>query len=60
SGGREGLDASVRSLLAEDLRYAKEKTCYLRVAIENETNDYALYEEVAEVVTDAGMVVARD
>ncbi|MFP4567211.1 MAG: hypothetical protein ACLFNX_11980 [Spirochaetaceae bacterium] len=60
TGGRERLDASVRSLLAEDLRYAGEKTCYLRVAIENETNDYALYEEVAEVVTGAGMVVARD
>ena len=59
-GPRERLDASVRSLLAEDLRYAGARTCYLRVAIENETNDYALYEEVAEVVTGAGMVVARD
>ena len=56
----ERLNASVRSLLAEDLRYAGTKTCYLRVAIENRTNDYALYEKVAEVVTGAGMVVARD
>jgi hypothetical protein len=30
------------------------------VAIENETNDYAVYEKVAQVVTGAGMVVARD
>ena len=57
---RERLNANVRSLLAEDLRYAGTKTCYLRVAIENRTNDYALYEKVAEVVTGAGMVVARD
>jgi hypothetical protein len=59
-GVREDLDAAVRSLLAEDLRYAGAKSCYLRVAIENQTNDYALFEEVASVVTGAGMVVARE
>jgi hypothetical protein len=57
---REKLDERVRSLLAEDLRYAGAKSCYLRVAIENETNDYALFEDVASVVTGAGMVVARE
>jgi hypothetical protein len=56
----ERLDGAMRSLFAEDLRYAGGKNCYLRVAIENETNDYALYDEVASVVTGAGMVVARD
>jgi hypothetical protein len=56
----ERLDAELRSLLSEELRYAGEKSCYLRVAVENETNDYALYERVAAVITDAGMVVARD
>lgn len=54
------LDEAMRKVLHEELTYAGEKNCYLRVEIENETNDFQLYDEVASIVTGAGMVVARE
>ena len=56
----EVLDDTVRRVLRGELRYAGKKNCYLRVAVENQTNDYKLYEEVTSVVTGAGMVVAHE
>jgi hypothetical protein len=57
---REALRGALAELLAQERQYAGEKNCYLRVSISNRTNDYGLYEAVEEVVTDAGMVVARE
>lgn len=57
---RSELEDAMREGLHDDLSYAGEKNCYLRIAIDNRTNDYELYDEVASIITDAGMVVARE
>lgn len=59
-GAPAELRDSLLALLQGELRYAGGKNCYLRVAVENRTNDYSLYEQAADVVTEAGMVVAHE
>lgn len=57
---RERLKAELLALLKEETSFSDQHNCYLRVRIENQTNDYGVYEEIAHLVTNAGMVVARD
>ena len=51
------LQQAVRELFASELAYAREKNCYLRLAVKNETNSFAFYQSVSSVLVGMGIVV---
>jgi|GEM_PF-7128238 len=52
-------DAVATSMQAY-LEYAGVRDCYLRVRVNNETESFAVYEEVVAVLTDLNLVIAND
>jgi hypothetical protein len=50
------LGAAIRQQFASELRYAAENRCYLRIAVRNETEAFAPYRRVVEVVNRTGIV----
>ena len=49
--------AALRSALATGLRAAAAESCYLRIAVRNETGSYSFYQHVEGAARDLGMVV---
>lgn len=50
----------LRELLATEMEYAGERNCYLRMEIENETDGYPVFREVASVAASLGIVVVNE
>lgn len=50
------LEAAIRQEFSPELRYAAENRCYLRIAVRNETEAFAPYRRVVEVVNRTGIV----
>ncbi len=50
----------LRDLLATEMAYAGERSCYLRMEIENETDGYPVFREVASVAASLGIVVVNE
>jgi hypothetical protein len=57
---RDALFTNVRRLFQEDNQFASRNRCYIRVKVENRTNDYALFLETAQVLKSMGMVVVNE
>lgn len=57
---REDLAAELRRYLKPELSVASQESCYLRVAVRNQTGSYRLYKIVEEAVRDLGMVVVPE
>ena len=55
----EAMRAELRPLFAAELQYAAEHNCYLRVEVENETDEFPVYRELVEAVRSLGIVVAQ-
>jgi hypothetical protein len=56
----DAIEGTLRSLFRQDLEYAGEMNCYLRVAVHNQTNSFTFYRNVADVVSGTGMVVVNE
>ncbi len=50
------LNTAIRHEFAQDLQYAAENRCYLRIAVRNLTDSFAPYRRVVEVVNRTGIV----
>jgi|GEM_PF-2642283 len=55
----EPMRAELRSLLDAELSYAAEHNCYLRLEVENETDEFSVYRSLVETVRRLGIVVAQ-
>lgn len=53
------VEETLRSALAASRRYAAANGCYLRIAVDNRTDSYPLYQQIEEVVDALGMVVVH-
>ncbi|MCA1755686.1 MAG: hypothetical protein LC641_13525, partial [Spirochaeta sp.] len=54
------LIQDIQGLFNSDIRYADEMNCYLRVAVDNTTNSFAVYRRVADELRDNGLVVVNE
>ncbi|ORC37392.1 hypothetical protein B4O97_04160 [Marispirochaeta aestuarii] len=54
------LKTRTAAFFKEELAYAREKNCYIRVRIENHTNDFSLYKGMAQVLAGLGIVVVNE
>lgn len=57
---RDALFSSVRRTFQQDNQYAAGNRCYIRVKVENRTNDYNLFLESAKVLKSLGIVVVNE
>ncbi len=57
-----GFDTNevLKILFREDRNYAKEKNCYIRIGMENRTNDFAVYHDLVKVLGYLGMVLVNE
>ena len=54
------MEEKILSLFAIERAYAAEKNCYIRMRIENRTNDFSLYKGMAEVLARVGVVLVNE
>jgi Tfp pilus assembly protein PilZ len=59
-GRRDELFTALRQMFREDNQFATCNHCYIRVQIENRTNDYSLYLETAQVLRSLGIVAVNE
>jgi hypothetical protein len=59
SGREEVIARMLAELFSEELRFSREKNCYLRLKIVNETNSFKFYQEVSNGAARAGIVVVQ-
>ncbi len=74
SRNRDGMDRAIKlpeenrqevmvqaltELFSMEIDYSREKNCYLRLRIVNETNSFKFYQEVADAAAVAGIVVVQ-
>ena len=52
--------SAVRQIFQEDNQFASKNRCYIRVKVENQTNDYALYLETAQILKSLGIVAVNE
>lgn len=52
--------SSIRRIFQEDNQFASRNRCYIRVRVENRTNDYALYLETAQILRSLGIVAVNE
>ncbi len=57
---RDRVFTALRSIFQEDNQFASRNRCYIRVKVENRTNDYALYLETAQVLKSLGIVAVNE
>lgn len=57
---RDAIFSAARRLFQEDNQFAARNRCYIRVRVENQTNDYALFLETAQVLKSLGIVVVNE
>ncbi|TVQ34851.1 MAG: hypothetical protein EA384_17050 [Spirochaetaceae bacterium] len=63
AGAEDGsliMETALRQLYAEELAYAAEHNCYLRIAVQNETDSYAHFRDTASVIARTRMVVINE
>jgi len=53
------LERTIAGLFEQDLAYAREKNCYIRMSIENRTGSFHIYSDVLSVLSSLGIVVAN-
>ena len=51
------LREAVSEMFQQELAYAREKNCYLRIAVKNETNSFSFYRSVSDILVGMGIVV---
>lgn len=51
------MEKKVAQLFARETAYRDQYGCYLRVQIVNETNDYGLYRNMADIMRSLGIIV---
>ncbi len=56
----EILTAELLRLFQDERVYAEVKNCYIRMRIVNETNDFSLFKEAAEVLKRIGVVLVNE
>lgn len=56
---QESLIKALTDLFYRELAYAREKNCYVRLRIVNETNSFKFYQEASDAATEAGIVVVQ-
>lgn len=56
----EILTGELLRLLRDERVYAEVKNCYIRMRIVNETNDFSLFREAAEVLKRIGVVLVNE
>ena len=57
---RDEVLSALRSMFREDTEFGSCNHCYIRVQVENLTNDYSLYLETAQVLRSLGIVVVNE
>ncbi len=57
---RELVFSAVRRIFQQDNQFASRNQCYIRVQIENRTNDYAVFLETAQVLRSLGIVAVNE
>jgi len=57
---RDAVFSAVRRTFQEDNQFAAGNRCYIRVKVENHTNDYNLFLETAQVLKSLGIVVVNE
>ena len=57
---RDAIFSEVRRMFQQDNQYASGNRCYIRVRVENHTNDYNLFLETAQVLKSLGIVVVNE
>ncbi|MDF1569514.1 MAG: hypothetical protein RQ801_07480 [Spirochaetaceae bacterium] len=57
---RDAAFSAVRRTFQQDNQYAAGNRCYIRVKVENRTNDYNLFLETAQVLKSLGIVVVNE
>ncbi len=57
---RDLVFSAVRRIFQEDNQFASTNHCYIRVKVENRTNDYALFLETAQVLKSLGIVAVNE
>lgn len=59
SGRQDAIIGMLTELFSGELSYSRERNCYLRLRIINETNSFKFYEEAADAAAKAGIVVVQ-
>ncbi|WP_319561456.1 hypothetical protein [Marispirochaeta sp.] len=54
------LKTRTEAFFREEITYAREKNCYIRVRIENNTNDFSVYKGMAQILAGLGIVVVNE
>lgn len=54
------IERQLAGIFGFDIAYANARNCYVRVRIENETNDFSLYKAAAENFKRVGLVVVNE
>ena len=57
---RDASFSAIRRTFQQDNQYAVGNRCYIRVKVENRTNDYNLFLETAQVLKSLGIVVVNE
>jgi len=56
----DALFSATRRLFQQDNQFASRNRCYIRIRVENLTNDYGLYLETAQVLKSLGIVAVNE
>lgn len=54
------LEEVIRTDFADQMQYAAENRCYVRIGVKNETNSFRFYQDVVDVVRRTAMVVVNE
>ncbi|MBN2657356.1 MAG: hypothetical protein EH225_05295 [Calditrichaeota bacterium] len=54
------VTARLLAIFAEERAYAKEKKCYIRMKVTNETNDFSLYRDMGQILRKIGVVLVNE
>ena len=57
---RDLVFSAIRRIFQEDNQFASRNRCYIRVKVENRTNDYSLYLETSQILRSLGIVAVNE